>query len=98
MAYRQEFCVKKSLGIFPRLLCGKTFNLMRWRTKQVLQSLTDYQQYASTVETRSLALEEVLFSFTNKRHPQQANFWWWVGIVAYFVSEFKVGTRGDRSL
>jgi len=58
------------------------------RTKQVLQSLIAYQKYTSTVETGSLALEEVLFSFTNNRHLQQANFCWWEGVVGYFVSEF----------
>ena len=27
-------------------------------------------------------------SIGSKRHLQQAKFWWWEGIVRYFVSEF----------
>ena len=67
-----------------------------------------YEDKASSTVTDSIS--KVHFDRGNKNlgiffyeqkasYLQQAKFWWWEGIVGYFVSEFHGRhTRGDRSL
>ena len=67
-----------------------------------------YEDKASSTVTDSIS--KVHFDRGNKNlgiffyeqkasYLQQAKFWWWEGIVGYFVSEFYGRrTRGDRSL